>query len=83
SDRSLFATIAEDPVDDPTNSTYSAFASAVSSLHSVAQGVASAAGMWAEHLNSLSPEALLSLWQPDPVGRLARLANNRSEGLAG
>ncbi|KAF9155860.1 CBL-interacting serine/threonine-protein kinase 4 [Actinomortierella ambigua] len=83
SDRSLFATIADDPVDDPTNSTYSAFASAVSSLHSVAQGVASAAGVWAEHLNSLSAEALLSLWQPDLVDRLARLANNRSEGLAG
>ncbi|KAF9159968.1 Chk1 protein kinase [Actinomortierella ambigua] len=72
------------PLEDSKESRRSAFASAVDSLHSVAQGVASAAGQWVEHLNSLGPEALLSLWeQPAPVNPLADRANNRAAGFAG
>ncbi|KAG0252037.1 Serine/threonine-protein kinase 33 [Actinomortierella ambigua] len=83
SDRALYTSVAEDPADDPQDSSHSALASAVASLRSVGQNLASTAGLWADLLKPQSPETLLSIWQPDPVDRLARLANNRSEGLAG
>ncbi|KAF9157439.1 hypothetical protein DFQ26_008728, partial [Actinomortierella ambigua] len=83
SDRALFTNVAEDPVENPKDSRHSAFASAVAGARSVRQGPALVTGLWGEFLDSQIPEALLSIWLPEPVDPLVGRANDRSAGFYG